>query len=440
MPKLALKGGKPVREKLFPAYNYIREEEENAVLRVLRSGTLSGFYGSYMAGFYGGEEVQALEREWAKYFGAKHAIAVNSCTSGLYCAAGAIGLGPGDEIITTPFSMMATATAAIMFNAVPVFADIEEDYYCLDPKSVEQKITSRTKAIFVTDICGQPYDADQMNVIAKKHGLLVVEDNAQSPLAKLGDRYAGTLGDIGVFSLNYHKHIHCGEGGIICTDNDALADRMRMIRNHAEAVAAGRVRDEPNLDLTNLLGFNFRMTEVEAAIAREQLKKLKPLVDERVKNCEYLAGELGKIPCLIPPKVRPNATHVYYVQPFKFKSDVAGITKHQFVAAIAAELPMTELRQVEKSALIDSNFGYPMYLAPLYQKMIGYGDKQCPFKCPHYKGVLNYAAGLCPVNERLWKEELIVHEFMRPPVTKQDLDDVIAAFWKVWENRHELKD
>lgn len=439
MPKLAINGGNPVRTKLFPAYNYIGDEEQTAVSRVLKSGTLSGFYGSYMAGFLGGPEVQALEKEWAKYFGAKHAIAVNSCTSGLYCAAGAVRLGPGDEAIVSPFTMMATATAILLFNAVPVFADIEAQYFCLDPKSIEARITPRTKAIFVTDICGQPYDADAINDIAKKHGLYVIEDNAQSPMARLNGKYAGTLGDIGVFSLNYHKHIHSGEGGVICTDNDELADRMRMIRNHAEAVAAGRVHDEPGLDINNLIGFNFRMTEIEAAISREQLKKLSRLVEERIKNCNYLSSELGKIPCLKPAPTRPGATHVYYVHPFLFDAQVAGVDKHRFVAAVAKELPMTELREVEKSALIDSHYGYPMYLAPMYQKMIAYGEKQCPFKCPHYQGQANYQAGICPTNERVWKEELIVHEFMRPPVSKNDLDDVVAAFWKVWENRNELK-
>ena len=157
MGKLAIHGGTPVRTKQFPAYNVIGDEEKEVVQRVMESGILSRFLGSWHSDFYGGPEVQVFEKEWADYFDVKHAIAVNSCTSGLYCAIGASGVGPGDEVIVSPYTMSASATSVIIFNAVPVFADIEPDYFCLDPASVESKITERTKAIVVVDIFGQPY-------------------------------------------------------------------------------------------------------------------------------------------------------------------------------------------------------------------------------------------------------------------------------------------
>ena len=144
---------------------------------------------------------------------------------GLYCAAGASGIGPGDEVIVSPYTMSASATSAIIFNAVPVFADIEPDSFYLDPVSIESKITERTKAIIILDIFGHPYDADLVNEIAEQNDLIVIEDCAQAIYAQYKGKSAGTLGDVGVYSLNYHKHIHTGEGGVVVTDNDELAER-----------------------------------------------------------------------------------------------------------------------------------------------------------------------------------------------------------------------
>lgn len=431
MSKLAINGGSKIRTKLFPAYKVMGEEEVEAASRVIRSGILSRYLGSWHDDFYGGPEVQAFEKEWANFFKVKHAIAVNSATSGLYCAVGAADIGPGDEVIVTPYSMSASAIAPIIYNAIPVFADIEEDYFCLDPDSIEERITKYTKAIIVVDILGQPYDADRINAIAKKHNLIVIEDNAQAPMAKFRDKYAGTLGDMGIFSLNYHKHIHTGEGSLIVTDNDELAEKLRMIRNHAEAVL-----DERGFaPLINMLGFNYRLTEIQAAIGREQLKKLPKLIEDRVKNVEYLTKKLSAIPCIEPAKTRPNATHVYYTHPLKYHEETCGIPRNTFVEAVRAELPGTELRETE-GVIINLCSG-PLYMQTLYQKRLAY-NKGCPWSCPEYKGNVNYDQGLCPTREKI-ADILINHELMRPPMTTDDLDDVIKAFEKVWENRKELE-
>ncbi|WP_094229108.1 DegT/DnrJ/EryC1/StrS family aminotransferase [Methanolobus psychrotolerans] len=430
MEYLAIHGGKPVRTKPFPAYNVIGDEEKEAVQRVMDSGILSRFLGSWHSDFYGGPEVRAFEEEWANYFGVKHAIAVNSCTSGLYCAIGASGVGPGDEVIVSPYTMSASATSTIIFNAVPVFADIEPNHYCLDPASVESRITERTKAIVVVDIFGQPYDADAINAIAEKHGLLVIEDCAQAPHAKYKGKWAGTLGDIGVYSLNYHKHIHTGEGGVVVTDDDELAEKVRLIRNHAEAV----VRNKGTLDLVNMVGFNFRMNEIEAAIGRCQLQKLEGLISKRITNADYLAKELSKFDGITAPAIREDSIHVYYIQCLKYDESVIGVPRDLFINAVKAELPITELREGEG---VNMSVGYvkPLYLEPMYQNLIAYGDKGCPFKCPIYKGKTNYEKGLCPVAERLHEKELFSHEFIRPSMTKNDMDDVIDAFEKVYMNR-----
>ncbi len=433
MSNLALLGGPKVRTHLFPAYRTIGREEEVAVVDVLRSGVLSRFVGGWHPDFYGGPQVKALEEEWARHFGVKHAITVNSATSGLYCAVGAIGAGPGDEIIVSPYSMSVSATAALIFNSVPVFADIEADYFCLSAESIEERITEATRAIIVVDLFGQPYDAERINAIAKKHNLWVIEDAAQAPNARYNGRFAGTLGDIGIYSLNYHKHIHAGEGGIIVTNNDDLAEKMRLIRNHAEAV----VEDKGVTDLVNMVGFNFRMNEIEAAIIREQLKKLPSLVKQRQENVSYLAAKLSEIPCLEPARVRPGCEHAFYMHILKFDSEVAGMHRNRFVEAVKAELPPIELRETEGVKVV-AGYVKPLYLLPMFQQKIAYGRNGCPFTCGHAFRDVNYDRGICPVCERMHFDELINHELIRPFMSQQDLDDVFAAFQKVWENRSDL--
>jgi len=433
MEKLALFGGKPVRKKLFPFYQVMGQEEKKAVNMVLDSGVLSHFLGCWDKLFYGGPRVLALEKEWAKYFKVKHTIAVNSCTSGLQCAVGACGIGPGDEVIVSPFTMSASASSILIFNGVPVFADVEPDYFCLDPQSVKARITPRTKAIMTVDIMGLPYDADAINALARQKGLFVIEDCAQAPAAKYKGRWAGTLGDIGVFSLNYHKHIHTGEGGIVVTDNDELAEKVRLIRNHAEAV----VGDKGVQNIVNMIGFNFRMTEIEAAIGCCQLKKLKNLVRQRQANVNYLNRKLSMLPGIKPGSVRKGCEHVYYVAPFLFDEKMVGVSRNRFMQAVIAELKPQALHEEEG---VDVSMGYvqPLYLQPLYQKMIGYGDKGCPFRCPFYDGKISYEKGICPITEHLHEKELICLGQVYSTLSKKDLDDVVGAFEKVYEARQEL--
>lgn len=429
---LAINGGAKVRNIKFPPYLPIGEEELKRVEEVFKRGTFSRFLGSWHEDFYGGEQVQALEKEWAKFFDIKHAIAVNSATSALYCAVGAIGVEPFDEIIVSPYTMCASATAPLIYNAIPVFADIEPDYFCLDIKDIENKITEKTKAIIVVDILGQPYN-QKINNLAKKYNLKVIEDCAQAPYAKFGKKFAGTLGDIGIYSLNYHKHIHCGEGGILVTDDDELANKLRLIRNHAEAV----VEAKGETNFVNMIGFNYRMTEIEAAICREQLKKLPKLIEERIKNIEYLEKELSKIPCLKMPKIRGNATHVYYQHAFLFDEKIADVHRNKFVEAVKAELMPITLRETE-GIKIGCGYVKPLYLQPMFQEKIAYGSNGFPWSMADKE--YDYYKGICPVVEDLHYNKLITHEYMRPGMTKADLNDVIEAFNKVWENIDEIRE
>lgn len=435
MSDLALFGGAPVRTKLFPAYNPIGIEEKAAAQRVLDSGNLSGFIGAWHPGFYGGPEVQAFEREWADIAGVKHGVAMNSATSGLYAAVGAVGAGPGDEVIVSPYTMIASATAAVVFNAVPVFADIDPDTYTLSAQTIASRITPRTKAILVVHIFGQPADMDPIMALARANGIKVIEDCAQSPFATYKGRPIGGIGDIGVFSLNYHKHIHTGEGAMCTTNDDELAERLQLIRNHAEAV----VETKGVTNLVNMVGFNFRLGEIEAAIGREQLKKGPKLIAVRRDNVSHLERKLDGIPGLKMPNVGPAADHVYYVHTLSYDEDATGVSRDTFVRAVRAELPACEMRERE-GALIGAGYVRPLYSAPIFREMVAYGTVKCPFRCPHYTGRIDYSDGICPNAEEAHFKRVITHELMRPPMSHADLDDVANAFHKVAENLHRLSD
>jgi perosamine synthetase len=430
MAKLAINGGKAVRTELFPAYNTIGAEEKEAVMRVLDTGNLSQFLGAYHVDFLGGPNVRAFEKEWATAFGVKHAVSVNSNTSGLFTAMGAIGIVPGDEVIVSPYSMSASAVAPLIYGGIPVFADIDPVTFCMDPASVEAAVTPKTKAILIVHIFGHPADMDAIMAIAKKYNLYVIEDCAQAPMAMYKDRYVGSIGDLGVFSLNYHKHIHTGEGGVITSNNENLIERCQMIRNHAENV----VGPKGITDLTNMVGFNYRMTEIECAIGIQQLKKLPFLLTERIKNVRFLNKELAQYDALeLQPSAGQGSVHTYYVHPIKFNSQIAGIDRNTFVNALKAELPSAVLR--ETAPLIGAGYVKPLYLQPVFQQKASWA-----FDHPAVaKASISYPRGLCPVTEKMHFETLFTHEFMRPGMSENDMNDVVTAFKKIFDNVEELK-
>lgn len=424
MTRLALNGGLPVRTRPFPDYVTIGEEEKRAVAAVLDSTVLSKFLGAWSPEFYGGPRVRQLEEEWTQYFHIKHAVTVNSATSGLNAAIGAAGVGPGDEVIVAPYTMSASAACALVYNAVPVFADIDPDIFCLTADSIRKCITPRTKAVVVVDLFGHPADIDGIMALAREHNLVVIEDAAQAPGALYHGRQAGTLADMGVFSLNYHKTIHTGEGGVVVTNNDDYADRMQLIRNHAEVV----LPKKGVKTLVNMLGFNYRMTEIEAAIGSEQLKKLERLTKPRIEVADYLTEHLRRLPGLKTPVTRPGVRHGWYLYTMRYDATITGVPRAKFAAALKAEgLPIFE--------------GYvePIYLQPMYQEKQLYGSLHCPLQCPHYKGNVCYDRGICPVTERMHYEEVIFTNVCHANTTRADLDDFVRAFDKVYGNLGALK-
>jgi perosamine synthetase len=413
--KLALHGGKPVIATAFPPYRSFGEEEIVAANRVLRSGVLSAYIGAPGDGFMGGPEVRALEQDAAKYFGVKHAIAVNSWTSGLIAAVGALGIEPGDEIIVTPWTMAASATAIVHWNAIPVFADIDPSTYNLDPRAVAAAITPRTRAIMSADIFGQSADMKALREIADRHNLKIISDTAQAPGARYGKAYAGTLADIGGYSLNYHKHIHSGEGGILVTNDDTYARRLQLIRNHAEAV----IKSDDPAELSNMIGYNFRLGEIESAIAREQLKRLESKVASRQRAVKQIREGLAGLKGLQLAEVAPDCTHVYYVLGMQLDPNL-GVTRTAIVSALRAE------------GVTGLGAGYQnIHRLPMFTQGIAYGKGGFPWRMTA-GGEKRPSTQPCPVAERLHDRDFLFVNVCAHEYTEAETELLIAAFRKVW--------
>ena len=422
--KLALFGGDKTIIKPFERYNSIGNEEKKAAIEVIESGVLSKFLGVWSPDFFGGPQVQKFERNCEAFFNVKHAITVNSWTSGLIMAVGAIGIEPGDEIIVTPWTMSASATAILHWNAIPVFADIETNTFCLDPKSIRENITEYTKAIMVVDIFGHSANMKEIMDIAKEYNLKVISDTAQAPGAKYHGKYAGTLGDIGGYSLNYHKHIHTGEGGILVTNNDEYADKLRLIRNHAEVV----VGDKGNLDLSNMIGFNFRLGEIESAIGIEQIKKLPKLIKKRQNMAEKLTKGLKGLQGLKLPIIEEHCSHVYYSFPMILDINLLKISKKTIAEALTLE-------GVDGIATKYQN----IHLLPMYQNKIAYGSNGFPWNSEFCKREINYTKGICPVAETLQDNSFMAFGICQYELEESDIGLIIASFKKVWSNLDELR-
>lgn len=440
MAKLAINGGEPIRTELFPNQACIGYEEASAAQRVMESQMLSGYRGNWQK-YRGGTEVQKFEEMWKERFQHKHAIAVNSCTSALHVACLAIGLKPGNEVIVTPYSMACSATAPMLCGATPVFADVERDYFCLDVESVESKITEHTKAIIAVDLFGQPFDK-RLIAFAQEKGIYLIEDAAQAPGAWLmgnpENLYTGDLGDIGCFSFTQGKHMTAGEGGMITAIDDELAERCRLIINHAEAVindAEMNLEHRPVLEKhKELWGMNLRMTEIQAAILQEQLKKLDFFIGKRNENADYLAVRLNNIPFITPAPIRESCTHTFYVQAFFYDQDYLELHRDRFLEAVKAELQPMRGRESE-GVRIGGGYIKPIYRMPLFDDRFKNPDKEVRY---HSIGADRFIKPL-PVVEKLWKDDLFLHLYLAPPTNRGDLDDIINAFEKVTENVEELR-
>jgi dTDP-4-amino-4,6-dideoxygalactose transaminase len=421
---LALDGGTPVRGQAFPPTNTIGVEEREAALDVLESGALSGFLGVWGEEFLGGKWVVRCEEAVRDRLGSAHAVSVNSATTALQVSLAAIGIEPGDEVIVPPYTMSATAASVVLQNAIPVFADIESETYGLDPDSVAERITPRTRAIIAVHLFGHPARLGELTALAERYGLRLIEDAAQSLGATWQGRQTGTIGDVGVMSLNRHKIVQSGEGGVVVTDDPAIAQVAQLVRNHGEVVVAKT--DLPTI--ANTVGSNYRLSELHAAIATAQLAKLDGLLRVRQELGAHLGERLDQLPGLHPGLPAEGCTHGYYLFPVRIDHEVLGVSRKTLARALRAEgAPATE--------------GYvePIYLQPMYQQRIAHGTRGFPWTGGLWQGEVSYERGICPVTERLYESDLLLFDVCRVPLTRRDVDDVADAFEKVLEHVDRLR-
>ncbi|TWT40407.1 L-glutamine:scyllo-inosose aminotransferase [Phycisphaerae bacterium RAS1] len=416
--KLALLGGPKTRHTPFPPHPVIGKEEKQAVLDVLSRGKLSTFLAVPGEYFNGGAEIRRFEREFADYHGVRFAVAFNSATAALHAAVAAVGVQPGEEVIVPPYTFTSTATCALMHNAIPVFADIDDTYFCLDPAAVARSVSPLTRALIPVHLFGGTADMDGLLAVARKHNLKVIEDCAQAPGAEYRGRKVGAIGDCGVFSFTESKTITSGEGGMLITSDEQIAEVVRMVRNHGEIILDGQ---KERTYRSTILGWNYRMTEMDAALGRVQFGRLDTLNAVRRDLCGYLSRQLSGLPGLTPPAVRADCTHGFYLYAMKFDPATAGISRSQFLHAVQAEgLP------------IAAGYVRPLYLNPIYQE-----NRAAAFA--FYRGQARYEKGLCAVTERMHEQELLTLSVLRAPATRADVDDFVAAFKKVLGGAAEIR-
>ena len=398
---LALMGGKPVRQTEFSSKPIVDDEEINLVVELMKKNQFSKFVGSPIPGtseilnkksreltlsdvssnVLGGEYVRKFEALWSEITDSDYCISVNSATSGLTTALLALGLEPGSEVITTPFSFSATCASIVAANCVPIFCDIDPDTFCISIEKLEELITDKTKCVLTVHWCGNAGDLDRINSICKKRNIYLVEDAAQAPTSfykcndvcfecdnscnKLNSPTAiGTFGDVGVFSFNEPKNIMTGEGGLIITNNKKIAVKCRLIRNHGEAIVND---DYSNEELVNVVGFNYRMTELHAAIAYVQTKKREKINIIRKNNYDYLVKRIiSDFPeYLIPQKITHPDSYYAYTAAFKWNNKKTGVHRDIIAQALIAEgIPVFK--------------GYHRLMCdhPMFKQKIAYGNKQ----------------------------------------------------------------
>ena len=400
MEKLALYGGEPLIKHKIPMGPTIEDDDIEEVVKVLKSRLLSMLAGSYGRRF---------EEEFARKIGVKHAVAVANGSVALYVALKACGVGPGDEVIVPSFTFTSTVTSVIYANAIPVFADIDPETYTIDPEDVRKKITDKTKAIIAVHLFGHPAEMDELREIADEKGLFLIEDSAQAIGAKYKGKYTGSLGDIAAFSLYATKNITAGEGGVVTTNNDELAERARLIRSHGE-----RLRY-----FSETLGFNFRMTEMQAALALSQLKKLERFNRERrirvKKYFEILENYSDMIKLPIERRHVVSSWSIFEI--LLEKPKLASMRDEIFKAVRAEGAPIAIM--------------YPrvVYEHPFMKNLIGHG-KGCPWKCPLYSGkYVDYRNTRTPIAEEVSRKCLSLYT---DPITPlEDIEAIANAIVKV---------
>ncbi len=403
MSKLAIDGGEKVRTKPFPTWPVWDERELNALEEVLKSGRWG----------IGNSQVSEFEEKFAAYIGVKYGICVTNGTSSLEIALMAAGVSRGDEVIVPPYTFMATASAVLMMNAIPVFADITPDTYSIDPDAMEEAITDRTKAVIPVHIGGCPADMDRIMEIARKHDLIVIEDAAQAHAAEWRGQRVGSIGDMGSFSFQSSKNLCAGEGGIITTSDQKLGDRCWSFHN------CGRIKTGAWYE-HHVLGSNFRMTGWQAAVLLAQMERLDEQTEIRNRNGVYLSEKLSEIEGIKPNKRDERVTkHAYHVYIFRYDAGkFGGQPRSRFLEALSAEgIPCSP--------------GYnPLYKHELFKASI----QKNPLLYGYDKADADYSKLYCPVTEKACDEEGVWFFQSMLLGDQEDMDDVVKAIKKIKES------
>ena len=390
---LAIHGGTPVRQKLLPyGRQSLNEENIQAVVDVLRSDWLTT-----------GPKVGEFEERFSAWVGAKYAVSFSSGTAALHATAFAAGLGPGDEAITTPMTFCATANCVLYQGAKPVFADVSADTLNLDPVEVGKRISPRTKAIVVVDYAGHPAELDALRSLAEQNGLLLIEDACHALGANYRGKRVGGIANMTVFSFHPVKHLTTGEGGMVTTNDAALADTMRRFRNHGISSEA-RQRQESGQWFYEmvLLGFNYRLTDIACALGISQLEKLEPNLARRREIAAQYTKAFRNWPAIEVPAVRDGVDPAWHLYPIRLKLQSLAVGRADVFRALRAE-----------------NIGVNVHYVPVH-------------KHPYYQDRFAYLGGEYPVAEDAY--ERLISLPMFHAMTPQDVEDVIHALHKVVAN------
>jgi dTDP-4-amino-4,6-dideoxygalactose transaminase len=428
MSRLAIHGGAPQRTKPFPSWPAFDENEEQAVLEVLRSGKWWRYSYGEAVELKAPEldqprsKVAEFQEAFARFQGARYGIACANGTAAIEVALKGLGVGPGDEVIVPAYTFIATASAVLMVNAVPIFVDIDSETFNIDPRRVEEAITARTKAIIPVHFAGQAADMDSLLNIAKRRNLLVVEDAAHAHGATWNGKGLGSIGHAGTFSFQASKNMTAGEGGLITTNDRDVAEVCESY------IWGGRKIGRPWYE-HHRLGWNYRMTEFQGAILLPQLRRLEAQNRKRRDNARYLDERLSKLPGIHPLRVREYVSgHSHHLYIFRFSGREFGVSRQDFIPALEAE---------GISCL--AGYAHPLYKNPMFLRQDFY-PRGCPVTCGHYNHTIDYASfeALCPHAECACREAVWL-EHRQLLAEREDMNDIVQAIEKIHEHRRDFK-
>ncbi len=395
MEKLAIDGGKPARsDKIFYGRQWIDESDIEVVTKVLKSDYLTC-----------GPMIEKLERTLEEYTGAKYAVAVSNGTAALHCACIAAGIGPGDEVITTPMTFAASANCILYCGAKPVFADIKKDTYNIDPDSIRSHITPRTKAIIAVDFAGQVVEVEEIRAICDEYNLIFIEDAAHSIATKYKEKQVGSIADITTFSFHPVKTVTGGEGGACLTNNYQYYQKLILAHTHGITHNERLMEDTPHEGPWYYeeisLGYNYRITDFQAALINNQMGKIDKFVSRRKEIVKKYNDAFSDMSEIILQKEIPESDTCRHLYTIRLDLDRLMCTRRGFFDAMSAENIQCQIHYV------------PIYWFPYYQH-------------------LGYEKGMCPNAEEIYKGIMSIPLY--PKLTDEDVEDVIYAVNKVVEN------